>query len=105
MAFLDSYSLSRNETFQARIESAIVAAAIQINGESTSVNTDKDAKRKALAIAIINNTFGYVAIFARLVAANSTISAAYAATPNQSVIPDGDIEFTIASVFDDAAGV
>lgn len=107
MAFLDSYNLSNAPTFRARIEAAIVAAAIQINGEAPSnpVNETKDLKRKTLAIAIINNTSGYVPIFSRLVAANPTISAAYAATPNQSVIPDGDIEFTLASVFDDAAGV
>lgn len=105
MAFLDSYNLSNVPTFRARIESAIVAAAIQINGEATSGDANKDAKRKALAIGIINNTSGYVPIFSRLVAANPSISAAYAATPSQSVIPDGDIEFTVASVFDDAAGV
>jgi len=105
MAFLDSYNLSNTPAFKARVEAAIVAAAIDINGEATSGDTNKDTKRKTLALAIISKTNDYVAIFSRLVAANPTISATYAATPDQSSVSDSNIAFAVASVFDDAAGV
>lgn len=96
MAFLDQWSLANNEDFRKRIEVAIITAAVDINGETPSGNANIDGKRKALALSIINSPSSYVERFAKSVVTNVAISVSS---------NDGDIQFTVNSVWNDIAGI
>jgi hypothetical protein len=96
MAFLESYELSVNPEFRKRIQIAIAKIALDVVGEASSGIVVKDKRRKDLGIGILNNPSAYVERFSIAVVTNPVINS------NSS---DGDIEFTVSSVFDDIAGV
>jgi len=96
MAFLDAYALSNDPDFRKRITIAIAKSATNVVGEASSGNPIKDRKRKDLGVGILNSPSAYVERFAIAVATNPVIN---------TDSTDGDIEFTVNSVFDDIAGV
>jgi hypothetical protein len=90
-----SYSLSTNATFRARVRSAIAIAAKDVFGETSSGIPSKDQKRRDLAFGVLNSVDSYVERFATLVAVNPSVT---------SSASDGDIQFTVNSLWDDVAG-
>lgn len=92
--------------FVNRVTAAIVAAAINVSGEAvTSGKEVKYAKRQQLADRVLANPRGETDRFAWGVACNATISQTIDSNGTSDAVPDGDIEFTVASLWDDFAGV
>lgn len=101
MAFSDTAALVQGDSdYRRKIQVAIVRSALDVVGEARpGVSTGAQAyynQRHALGVAILNDSAAYVDRFAWAVAVNPVITAES---------PDGDIEYTVHSVFDDIAGV
>lgn len=97
MALADQATLARDETFRQRVAVAAVIAATQIAGEARQ-DGDYDAyyrAREGLAVDVLSNPEGFAIRFAYAVAANPVITA----DSN-----DGDLQYTVNSVWDDVAG-
>lgn len=99
MTLAQAVTLANDQTFIDRVTAAAVAAALQIQGEAPGNTPTRAAKRSDLATAVLADPAGQSSRFARAVAANSTIQS------SGTEAPDGDIEFVIAAVWDDLAGV
>ena len=97
MAFTDQFTLSQDAVFQGRVKIAMAKAAVDIVGESQeSKTTQTHRKRHQLGVAVLNDPDTYLDRFVLAVVTNAVITGAS---------NDGDVEFTVASVFDDIAGV
>lgn len=96
MALLDQAELASDGTFRARVQSAIVAAALEIVGEDASADEAASLRRQSLAVAILNAPDNYVGRFAWAVSSNPAVTTDSA---------DGDIAYTISTVWSDVAGV
>lgn len=97
MAFTDQATLAKDTTFQDRVRVAIVTSATQALGEAKGSMSDQVyGKRQYLAYEILSNSGGFTERFSWAVAANPAIT---------SGSNDGDIQFTVDSVFSDMAGV
>lgn len=97
MSLVQQYSVATDETFRQRVQVAMVIAARDIQGEAIgAVSVAHYQKRQQLARSIILGPLGYVERFAWLCAANPGLIG----TPT-----DSDIQFTVNTVWDDAAGV
>lgn len=96
MALLDSAELASDGTFRARVQTAIVAAALDIVGEDASANEAASLRRQSLAVHVLNGPDNFVSRFAWAVAANPAI------TPDSS---DNDLAYTVTTVWSDLAGV
>lgn len=96
MALLDSAQLASDGTFRARVQTAVVAAALDIVGEDATANEAASLRRQSLAVAVLNAPDNFVGRFAWAVAANPAI------TPDSA---DGDLEYTVSTVWSDVAGV
>lgn len=97
MAYVDQYALAVDATFLHKVQVAVTIAAKDVQGEPIGSRTaTHQAKRQQLARGIILSPTQYTERFGWLVAANPVITGASA---------DGDIQFTVNSVFDDVAGV
>jgi len=92
MAFSDTWKLVQHKTLNARIEVAVVTAAIAIANEAPE--TPNHAERKALALKVVAAPETYAAILAYGVCANVTIATAGEATT------DNDIQFVVNSLWD-----
>lgn len=92
---IEAKALIIDGTFKTKVWGAIIRAAYQINGEVASGNSQVDGLRKQLAIAIIQNTDSKLDIFCQGVALFPDF--------NPQTI-DADIDFIIASIFNDIAG-
>lgn len=93
MTFLDQFNTAQNPDFRRRVEMALVKAAVSVMAESAA--TDGHAERAAFA--------------GRVLAAPATTSGpAAAAVATNPVITsessDGDLEFTVNSMFNALAG-
>jgi hypothetical protein len=97
MALLDQYNLAQGAEFRNRVAMALVIAAKDVQGEAIgSMSEDKYRKRQQLARSVILGPQQYVDRFVWLCATNTAL----VGTPS-----DNDIQFTVNSMWDDAAGV
>jgi hypothetical protein len=106
------YELGYNQNFKENIQVAILKAATQVSGEDPSgMSDEKRDKRHNLATAVIGSPGGYSIIFANICAAQSGLYSVITVEEDDSLTYtgggtlDGDIEFTVDSVWDDVAGV
>jgi hypothetical protein len=97
MALLDQYNLAQGAEFRSRVAMAMVVAAKDVQGEAQgALSVDHYRKRQSLARSVILGPAQYVDRFVWLCATNTGLLG----TPS-----DGDIQFTVNSMWDDAAGV
>jgi hypothetical protein len=104
----DQINLAGEGWFRRRVRMASLTAAVAVQGESTeNMSPAKYQKRQDLAHRVIT-TAGVgtpdddlLRMFT-WVCANATNADTYVAT---ETVPDGDIQFTMNSVWDDCAGV
>lgn len=109
MATLDDrIALTKEGWFRQRVRMASVGAAVDIQGEALGdMSPNKYEKRQTLASKVIQ-TAGQGTPDEDLMrmftwaCANSTNADTWRATED---IPDGDLQFTVNSVWDDCAGV
>jgi hypothetical protein len=96
MALLDQANLAADTTFIARVQMAIVTAALQIVGEDPGSDVDVSYRRQSLGINVLGDPAGHAARFAWAVASNPVITAD---------ATDSDIAYTITTIWSDLAGV
>lgn len=97
MTYVQQYTLATDPTFLQQVQVAMVIAARDVQGEDINgLSEDHYKKRQQLARSIILSPTSYLDRFGWLVAANPGIL-----TDNS----DGAVQFTVNTVFDDAAGV
>lgn len=100
MALSDIATLADNPAFKTRIKGAMITSAVSIVGEAITDNKQILLdKRHILGVEILNSPDSKLAAFSYAVASNPTVLAAGLSAT------DGDIEFTVNSVFNDIAGV
>lgn len=95
MTFSDSAYLARNPGFVDRVLIAMVTAAQQIGEETQNVTTDHFRLRRALATNVLGDPNTWAPKFALAVVTNPVIAISSA---------DGDIQFTVNSMWDAIAG-
>lgn len=95
MALIDQANLAQNPEFIARVQMAMVQAALQVVGEDPTENT-LSYYRQSLGLACLQRPTEMAPRFAWAVAANPGVT---------SAATDSDIQFTIATVWSDLAGV
>lgn len=97
MAFVDTFAgrqqLAFDTVFIARVQHAMIKAAIAIQAESGA--TDNHANRSTYARQVLNDTNRYGPLFAQGVVTNPSITDASS---------DSDIEFTVNSIWNAYAG-
>lgn len=99
MAYLDQATLAGDGDFRSRVRVAVATAAVQVMGESQGSFSDTEyGKRQGLAFEVLR------------AAASSTYLEMFvwATIQNAAIISgssDGDIQFTVNSVWDDLSGV
>jgi hypothetical protein len=91
--------LSLNSAFIDRVAVAAVEAAINVTSEST--RTANHASRASLARKVLMSPRRWGELMAVAVAVNTTINQKYA---TGEAVPDGDISFVVASLWDSYAG-
>jgi hypothetical protein len=96
MALIDQADLAQDSTFLARVQMAMVQAALQIIGEDPGTDAALSYRRQSLGVTVLQRPAEMAPRFAWAVAANVAVTA-------DSV--DGDIQFTVATVWNDIAGV
>lgn len=100
MSLTDTAQLVKDPGFNARVTAAIVTAAQQISGEEmTAGHETYYDKRAQLALEVLRAPVQKTSSFVWGVAVNPTIVASGTAAS------DGDIQFTVNSVWDDIAGI
>lgn len=94
--FLEVIATAENQEFQSRVKAATVKSAIAIVGEAIGSMTEAQTlKRQNTATAVLQNAQNWLN-WALAVASNPAISLGST---------DGDIEFTVNSIWDKMAGV
>jgi hypothetical protein len=96
MALIDQANLAVDPAFMARVQMAIVQAALQIVGEELGEDPDLSYRRQSLGINVLQRPAEMAPQFSWAVAANPAIT---------TEATDGDIQFTITTVWNDIAGV
>lgn len=96
MALIDQAQLARHAGFRDRVLICAVQAAVNVAAEADSGDARKDSLRATLATNVMNDPLGHVDRFAWSAAQNAAIS--YNS-------PDGDLQWTINSLWDGMAGV
>lgn len=97
MAFTDQLALASDQTFRDRVTVAMVTAALNVQGEAETPDHDSFyTKRSALAVGALTSPTLYADRFVWACVVNPAITAD---------ATDGDIQFTVNSVFSDLAGV
>ncbi len=91
--------LAARPAFQIRVQVAAVKAAVDVSAEDGG--TANHARRTMLANQVLMSPARWGQILAEGVAVNGTILAEAMA---DQVVPDGDIEFVVASLWDAYAG-
>lgn len=94
MALIDQAQLASDGTFRARVQVALVAAALEVVGESA--DTPSSFARQTLGLKVLTDPDTVTPRFAWAVVANPAITADSS---------DNDIAYTITTVWDDIAGV
>lgn len=97
MALIDQINTANDQTFKNRVAMAVLIAAKDVAGEVKDPGTTdaQEAKRLALANQIVTSGLINLDHWARLVTTNLTITL-------EST--DGDIQFTVNSLWDDVSG-
>ena len=99
MDFLGQIQLSEDGTFQARVRQAAITTAVQIMADKPANTPQAIAKhslRAKLALDVLRNPGNWARPMAAMVASNVSID-------DQS--PDGDIQWTVNSMWDAISGV
>jgi hypothetical protein len=97
VSYTEQAALATDVSFQNRVRVAMITAAVDVMGESKGVMTDSVYnKRQSFAYQVLSNSGGFLDRFAWAVVANVAITGA-------SV--DGDIQFTVNSLWNDLSGV
>lgn len=96
MALIDQANLAQDATFVARVQMAIVQAALQIVGEDPGDDAGLSYRRQSLGVSVLQRPSDLADRFAWAVAANPVITASST---------DNDIQYTITTVWNDIAGV
>lgn len=97
MTYADQAALAVNAAFRDRVKVATVIAAVAIQGEAVGAFSEQQyQKRQRLSSRVLTNPAGPLESFVWAVTANAAIT---------SGSTDGDIQFTVNSVWDDVAGV
>lgn len=97
MSFASDYANATDPAFQNRVQIAVVKAAANVAGEAQgAMGQVKWIKRHTLAVAVLAAPETYVQKFSFGVVREGLV------TPAST---DADIEFTVASLWDDFAGV
>lgn len=106
MAYIDSSILVNTNNFTERVKVAVVTSAILIAGEPIGAMTQAQTnKRQLLAANILSGGVNWN-IWFYTIASNPTIAAGgVSGDPPVAGASDGDIQFTVNSVWDDMAGV
>lgn len=104
--FLEVNQWASEPQFQSRVRSAMVKSAIAIVGEPMgSMTLKQTTKRQIMASAILNGAAAWFG-WSLAVMSNAAVQAAgVTGDPPTSAAPDGDIEFTVNSIWDDMSGV
>lgn len=108
----DRLELTKQGWFRQRVRMAAVSAAVDVQGEALGgMSPAKYEKRQVLASKVITTAgegtpdedLKRMFTFA---CANNTLTDTWAGNEyEEGAIPDGDIQFTVNSVWDDCAGV
>lgn len=110
-SFADSATIASNGSFQARVNFALITAAVNVYAEGSSIASH--AARSAFAVRVFGGAFNINTI-GLMVMTNATISAESSVilsslgtvlSSNNFAIPDGDIQFAVNSLWNDMAGV
>lgn len=97
MTFAEQIELAEDGLFQARVRQATITAAIAVMAETPTAETQAaHEKRTALALRILSEPTGTQRAWAYAVAANPAITAESS---------DGDLQWTVNSLWDAMAGV
>ena len=108
--------LSKNSELRKRVKSAILVAATQISGEDPTTVTPaltaiQAQKRHSRATLVINSSQKQAEVFANAISAQPGLYSTIQIGENDELVYegtgtlDGDIQFTVNSVWDDVAGV
>lgn len=100
-SFSDLGVIAENGDFQARVNHAMMTAAVAVAAEGAVAN---HAMRLAYAVSIFNGSYNKIQAAAAILT-NTTIAAEAQLAPAGFGIPDGDIQFAANSVFSALAGV
>ncbi|MET4017708.1 hypothetical protein BSZ19_21885 [Bradyrhizobium japonicum] len=100
MSALDLIATASDETFAGRVMMIMFKTAQNVASEDPA--TPNDAQRKAYASFVIMGHEKPQLVSAHVISSNPTISAAIESAPPAlgSNVPDGDIEFALASIWD-----
>ncbi len=99
MSFADQAALAVDEPFRDRVRVALATAAVAVMGEDPApYDSDHYGRRQALAYQVLSSAAGgmWLEAFTWGVVANPAVTAAS---------NDGDIQFTVNSLWDDMSGV
>jgi len=99
MTFLDTAALAEHRSFRDRVAVAMTKTAVNVAAEGPSDDARKDSLRSALATNVLNDPLGYTERFTWAVLTNAQVAA------NGLNAPDGDLEYTLSTVWDAIAGV
>ena len=113
---LEIFELSKNSEFHKRIAASVAKAANSISGEDPTsvggVSSNWANKRHNLATKVIFDSQGYTKIFALQAAAQSGLNTVIEIVETDGSLLytgsndiDNDIDYVIASLWDDVAGV
>jgi hypothetical protein len=101
-SFYTMGKIADHQAFQARVCYCITKAAVAVMAEDAQ--TPNHAERVAYAKAVLSGAAS-VAEYSRAVVTNSTLTANGVDDPALFGISDGDLEFTVNSMFNAMAGV
>ncbi|MFF1820378.1 hypothetical protein ACFVWG_23940 [Kribbella sp. NPDC058245] len=96
MTLLDQGQLAHLQGFRDRVLVAAMQAAVAVASEPSSGDSRKDNLRATLATNVLNDPLGHVDRFAWAVVQNTAVN---------FISADGDIQYTVNSLWDGMAGV
>jgi hypothetical protein len=99
MTFLDDLATAEHSLFRGRVRMAAVKAAVAIAAEAPGGDERTDTLRAALATNLLNDPAAYEERMVWAVLTNGAVAAAGIATP------DGDLEYTMSTIWNAVAGV
>jgi len=102
MAFIDQYTLSRDVSFQQRIEAATVKAAVAVAGEADTVAFHPS--RLKLATRVLAKASEFALLFALGAATDATVAAAAGVPPVQANVTDAQLDTVVTAQWSAIAG-
>lgn len=100
---IDRIAAARDEVFSARVAMILMKIALDVANEAPTA--PNHANRVALAYRHLKAEVNARAVAAAVIASNATIQATIDSTPAErgANVPDGDLEFVLAGLFDHLA--